>query len=493
MSIPRKWLYIPAIIFLALLLYTSVERSYIINHFPFDRVNDISSYMGNFYFLKAYGYHQVVPNWYNSQYVLFQFYPPMWYFLSYPLLLALGKVELATMVSIYLTFIAALLIAFWIGRNERFSRWQSIGLFALIFANPFVASNFIRLGRPHELLAWVLFFGLFGVIMKYRSKTITWNFLWVSILYASILLTHESVFLISSIAFLSLLIIKSNQERIKIILTGLLAGLLSMFWWLPFLRSLSGGDVFSMTYLFAKRLITFNKLYLVENVTSFIVGAAFLLAFYFYYKTHKEEKPQIFFLPQLIIGILFFTRVVAFIPMLDRIYPDVYNMFLLVHVVYFIFKIDYLQLSSFIRKAVPIALIILALVSALIFIKYIPRSVPHTLEDEETIALLPEVDGKVLILGGNSLPQAFYSYGAMYHNLSTPYGWSDPSVPASYLQKVVEADSFLHGRDCVSFNERLKLLNTTNIISYRENCSALEACGMIEKDRRSLACLYVAK
>ena len=198
-SIPKKWLYIPVIIFLALLLYTVIERTSIVNSFPLDRVNDISSYMGNLHFFKVYGYHAAVPNWYNGHYTLFQFYPPMWYFLTYPVLALTNNVALSTMISIYLTFILALFIAFKIGKNEQFSRMHSLTLFAFIFANPFVISNFVRLGRPHELLAWVLFFMLFYFVLKHRHKEITWKFLWISIPYAMILLTHESVFLISSL------------------------------------------------------------------------------------------------------------------------------------------------------------------------------------------------------------------------------------------------------------------------------------------------------
>lgn len=489
-SIPKRWLYIPVVLFLALLVYAYAERTSIVKEFPFDNVNDLSSYMGNLYFLEAYGYHEAVPNWYNGNYILFMFYPPFWYFLAYPILLMVGNVMLATMLSFALIYLIALFISFKFGKRHGFSRLESLALFAFVFANPFAISNFLRLGRPHELLAWALVLWMFHIILIYWRRPIDRNFFWIIIPYGLALLTHEAVFLISSVLFASLLLVKTNIERVKILSSGILTAIATSWWWIPFLANLDNSDVLGGTYTFAARLLSFKRLYLIENVTSFIIAAAFLLAFYFYFKTNRVEKPFKFFLPQLVLGVLFFTRLIAFVPILNRVYPDIYNMFFLIHIVYFLFKIRFSTLNPIVQKTVSMGLSLIAMLGVVIFIMFIPRSMPHTVQDNETIELMSQVDGRMLILNGKSLEQAYYSYGAIYYNLSTSYGWSNPSVSSSYLSKVADMEDVLSRKDCDEFISRLRFLNTTEVITYDAHCDTLNSCGMSEVSSKSSACLY---
>ena len=498
-KLPLKWLYFPSFVLIIFLIIKLIEKSQIIFYFPFDRVNDLSSYMSNLFFLVKYGYHAIIPNWYNGLYMLFEFYPPAWYFFAYPLYMILGKVETTVIVSMIITYALAFFIINLLGKKLNFSKIERLAIFAFIFANPLAIGNFVRLGRPHELLAWVFFTGLFLLVMIYRKKEIDMKFILLSIFFYSMtLLSHEGVFIVASFLFLPLLIIKSNKERIKIMLIYLISAILTSFWWIPFLKGLAtkSSILGAQSYLFAMRLVPplmFKKLYLIENITSFAAAAFFLIIFYFYIRNSKNRKKElVFFSIPLALGILYFFRIFAYIPFLNKVYPDIYNMFFIIFGIFLLLKTDFRKYSKTIKRLLGYSLHLIPLIAIISFMLFLPGFVYHTQEDKETMSLFSEVNGSLLISESASLSQAYYSYGAIYYNISTPSGWSNPSVPSSHVEKVNNVLKLIKEKNC-SFIESAKEIKTEEIITYNEYCDFIDKCGLDKIDKKEQACLYRIK
>src|SRR3989344_8746879 len=102
-EIDEKAFYLVIILLAIYLLIRLINQSSIINDFPFDFVNDISSHMAKIYFLDQYGFREIVPYWYNG-YDLFKFYPPGWFYFTFPLYKMFNDIQLAAYISIILMF-----------------------------------------------------------------------------------------------------------------------------------------------------------------------------------------------------------------------------------------------------------------------------------------------------------------------------------------------------------------------------------------------------
>lgn len=495
-GINNKYLIVAVLILLGLFIWKFTEKTQIIQEFPLDNINDLSSYLAKLHFLKEYGYHNTVPNWYNAQYTLFEVYPPAWYFFTYPILLITKHITLSTIISMFLLYLIALFSVILLLKKQQLSFIESLLYFSIVFANPMVIGNFIRLGRPHELFGFLSLFIMFAILLLYKNKDLDKNFLWIIIPYSLTMLNHVPIFILATLTLLGLFLSHKTKKDILILSSVfLITALLTSFWWFDFLKfTLSDSNVLSAEYEFAKRLISLNPLYYIENITSFIIGLIFLISFWFYKKTNALTKKEFYFftLP-FIIGILFFSRLVAFIPFLNRLYPDTYNVYLLIYSAFFFIKIDFTKFSYLLRKVVSLSLIFISLISVLAYISLIPGSPQYDQQTKETLNLLKEVEGKFLVLNTEKQSSQFYSYAAIYLNLSTPSGWSNPSVPAEYVEKVESIRFILKQKDCNELNKILKEVKTEEVISYKEDCKTLEMCGLIKKDIKELSCLYQVK
>lgn len=492
-KLESRWLYVPSFLLIIFLIAKFIEKTRIIWEFPFDRVNDLSSYLGNLYFLHAYGFHHIVPNWYNNQYKLFEFYPPAWYYFTYPFYLITKNVESAAILSFLSILIMGFLICWYFGKRFGFSKLERVTFFAFIFANPMAIGNFIRLGRPHELFSWTVFLVFFGILLGYKDRKLDKNFLWIVISYSLILLSHVGVFVLISTLFLSLILTRNWREWKYVLWAGLITAFITSFWWIGFLSGLLRGSVLAEIYSFAYRLTSLRPGYIVENVTSLITPVGFLILFYFYYKTRKESRDSLFFLPQVVLAVLFLSRLIVFVPFFNRIYPDIYNMLFIISASYMLFSIDYDKLGLRWKNLVIAGLVFLPIIAIVAYFVLIPGFTAHTQEDNETLELLKEVEGKFLILKSNSLAEAFYTYGAIYHNLSTPLGWSNPSVPAEYVERIYEIQDLVSKDKCQELRNELKFFNTTSVISYEGYCDVLEECRLKEKIKKQHSCLYLVR
>nr|MBI4157114.1 hypothetical protein [Candidatus Woesearchaeota archaeon] len=171
-----KFLLFPIIFLLGYLIIRLIDFSKLLIYFSFDYTNDLSSYMTILHFLKEYGFHGIAQNWYNGIVVL-KFYSPGWFFFALPLYLLLKDVRIATYISLILMLIIGFVLIWQLGKIEKLSKAKRIGFFVLFFANAIAVGNFIRLGRVTELFAWIVFIGLFLLIIYYKDRNLDLKFL----------------------------------------------------------------------------------------------------------------------------------------------------------------------------------------------------------------------------------------------------------------------------------------------------------------------------
>ena len=478
-KIPDKWFYIAIVLLVVYLIVRLVNQYGIVEEFPLDASNDHSAHMSQVYFLYEYGFGNTVTNWYTylGGYPLLKYYHPARSYLSLLFYYLLGSVEAAVYFSMISIIILGFLSIYYLGKLHGLSKIKRVAFFLFFFASPLMI-GYYRVGRQTEILGllWMILF--IFIILWYKHHKIDKYFMWFIPVYALLLLSHISVFLVSSPLILSLLLIKKNRERIIIILSGIVSFILTSFWSIPFILGLN--DVFIGDFYGLKRTLLplFTMGDIMDKVSSFIVPLIFILIFYFYYRTAKKENDLVFYSVPIIIGVLLMTRLLIFVPYLNRPLPDTHNMLFLFLSIYLFFRIDFDKLSNIEKKMIKYGLIIVPIMGIIISLSWTSFYEGHTQENKDITSLFPYVDGDLIIIGIDGYARPYYSYGAVYYNISTPFGWGEQSVSLEAKEPLADITEDFTKKDCDLFLKDIRFVGGKEIITKGENCGFLIGCGM---------------
>lgn len=464
--------------------------------FPIDAyANDYSSHIANLYFLDVYGYHNVVPNWYNGNYVLFAFYPPLWHYFTLPLYYLTQNVLTATFLSLILMYVFGFLLIYFFCRLNKVTRLNSILFFLFLFANPISIGVFLRLGKLPELFGW-LFFILFSIlIFYYRDKKLDVRFLIFFTLFFSLLMyAHTLVFIISLILVGSLFLIKSNiRERAYIAIGSFFTFILTYPVWYPILSIASKVSETSPSFIPLRWLVSSAQGTFTDKLTAFVIPIVFLALFYFYFVTNnKPRKFLVFFAIPLVVSVLYFTRILVFIPYFNRATPDMYNFFFIFLGSYMFFRINFDKLGYSLKKFVLYSFLIIPIIGIIISSFYTPWFMAHTKQVDDTFSLFPLINKNFVLLNPPKEVSAHgaYSYGPIYYNLSTPSGWSPINLTLEDRQKLNKPDLCAQSFDCNCLKDSLKDLEVKQVISYATDCVLLDSCKFKKIRSSEGVCLY---
>ena len=487
--IKDKWLLVPIVILLVYFIYRLIDQSNLLSYFPMDYTNDISSYMAQLHFLKECGFLNYCPYWYNG-FTSFNFTPPGWFFFALPFYYFFGDVKIATYITMILSFLLAFSVIFIAGKYFGFSKVQRIAFFVFLFATAFSVGSFVRLGRVHELFAWVWFLIFAFLVLYYKDKELDLFSLLIIPSYALIVLSYLSTGVLASLLFLGLFLVKGKREKFKIITYFLVSLLLIAFWLVPFAKGVfTSSSIPSLDQ--NSWLWQIRAEHIFTNIAIFLLPIMFLLLFYFYWKSkNKSRKELLFFIPIIILAIIYFFRLTPFIPIFRNIFPDPYLPFLLFFTLFLFFKIDYSKFNEKIYKIIPILLVVLSIISISINIIHTPKFVvPDDDANKQLQPLLSKFSGSFMIFGDlprTIYPKALYSFAPIYYNLSTPYGWYPEVKEPSYFGIFDK----LNPNDCTEFSKDLTYLNTTHIIGYKNICSRFNECSFSFLENSGDFCLY---
>jgi len=487
--IPQNWLYLPIIILLIYFIIRLIDQSKLIFLFPLDFTNDYSSYMAQLFFLKECGFHAACHYWYNGI-TTFLLYPPGWMFFTYPIYILTNNVQISTFISLILMFIISFVFIWIIGRNESFTKIERLAFFLFYFANAINIGNFIRLGRVTEMFAWMLFIAFAGFILWYKNHKIDKKFIFVSLIFGLITISHQTTTLISSILFLSLFLVKKSEEKIVIFGSFLISLLISSFWWIPYIKSV--GESSMLDYTFTKWLLDFSgDKALLNNLATILLSIILLTTFYFSWKSfNKSKRELIFFSPILLMNLIFVSRIVIFIPVLRNVAPDSFMMLFMFFSLYFFFKTDFDVYSKQLKKVILLGLVVFAIGNVFISLLFTPFFIGYTDYDYETLELVSDVEGRLAILNHpTSYIKAYYSLIPIKYNLPVVGGWSDATVSREYNLKWKSLEETLKSGRCDILEKDLEELNVTYIISYDYSCENLNICNFKQLKTAGNGCL----
>lgn len=490
--IKDKWLIVPFILLGLNLIYRLIDQSKIIFTFPLDSTNDMASYMAQLFFLVKCGFHKFCHYWYNG-FVTFQTSPPGWYFFTLPIYWITKNVQISIYISMILIFILIFITVYYFGRLHKFSKLKRVAFFILLFGNAIAVGNFIRLMRVHELFGWLNFIIIAFTALWYKNKELDKKIYLIIIPLSLAILSHQYLAVLSFVVIFSLFIIKNEfKDKIKLSLISLISLVITSFWWIPFLLNFK--KTIAPELLFSKKLFLFSGQWFWQNISTIIIPIVFCTLFYFYWiSKNKSKKELLFFITPIAISVLLFSRLIYFIPILKHMYPDSLNHMFIFFSIFMLLKLDIWVIPKFLRKAIPIFLILIVLVSIGFNIFYTPFFVDHTNLEKNTLYILNRTTDRFVILGDDyttSYKGAYYSYAAIYLDLPTAEGFYPHSIVMGYGEKLNLMETLFENRKCVELKQNLNYLNVTHIISYEEHCSWLKECGLKEKVRKNNVCLF---
>ncbi len=483
------WLYVPVIILFLYFIYRLIDQSQLLFYFPLDYNNDVSSYMAQLFFLKECGFLNFCSYWYNG-FISFQSTSPGWFFFALPFYYFFGDVKVATYITMILSFLLAFLVIYFSGKYFNMNKIRRLAFFIFMFGNSFAIGSFIRLGRVHELFAWVWFLLFIFLVLYFKDRKLNKFSLLIIPSYALVVFSYLSVGVIASLVFIGFFSVKSKIEKLYVVLYFLISLLLISFWLIPFTIGIfTTSSIPSM--LQGTWLWNFNTSEIFTNIAISFVSLSVFVLFYFYWISHKKSKKELyFFSPILVFVVLYFFRLTPFIPIFRNIFPDPYLTFFLFFSLFFLFNSDFNYFKKNILNILGIILIIFAVLSVTINFIHTPKFiVPDNSIRNNFEPLLNKFNGSFLIFGDypKLYSKAVYSYAPIYHNLSTPLGWYPEVKERAYFDKF---SSFDINSNCTNLLRELKNYNTTNLIGDNSACAKFNSCNFKLIDKKGTFCLY---
>ena len=454
----------------------------IISFFPFDNINDISSYMAQLYFLDVCGFHQFCPYWYNG-FTSFLITAPGWYFITYPLL-KVSNVMVATFLSTVLAYVCGYSVIQYYGKRINLSREKLNIFFLLFFTNAIAIGNHIRRGRPHELWAWVFFMIVMFIVLEYKEKKIDKRFYVIIPAYALTILTYPPVGIIASIGIGSIFLTKRPIKEYAKVLGSIVGSIaLTTFWTIPFVKEITRSSALREVgdNLYRSLYINFSSYNLYTQTILTLVPLTFLISLV-YYKKYTKEKIT-FFYPLIIIAILVITRAIIFIPILSNMIEDIYIMsFLFLTLVITTKIIDKVPL----KRIAYITILIISMLSVIVSATHTPF-IPNqnTQAIQEVKHLLERNDGNFLFINGeNVFSSAVYSYAPIMYNITTPNGWYPHIKDREYITKLQKEPE-----TCEEFHKKTKEFKIESIIAPKGRCKFIKECGWKTTEEGEKFCL----
>lgn len=491
MKFSDKIFLIPIILLGVNFLYRLKDFSEIIYRFPLDITNDLTAYIADIPFFDIYGFFGNVPLWYNG-FTLFNIYPPGWVLFTFPIYKITDHLMLAVFLSTIILFILGFIATWLIGKELRVSTIKRIALFVFIFANPMMIGAILKQGRLPSLMAVVLLLYLFYLCLHFKNREFNWKAIFLPIVYALLILTHQTETILGTAFLLGLFFVKKKQEKIKLVLLMSLSILFSSFWLFHFLQATQ--ETGFLQFSFSSWLIDFQS-YFWNNIAGIFLSLALFIGFYLFYKEKQEKEMLYFFLPVLVFNFLYLTRLALFVPVLKYIYPDPWQDFIIINLSILFVTINYAIFTKEWKKILAIGMILIACASVTYNHLHTPYMEAWDKKGEEAIALVPYInqESHFLMFNENSkelYSRAIYSYAAIYYNVSSASGWFEVNKEYSYILELNTVyRTFLNTEDCENLNTLNKKFNTTEILANGQYCKIIEDCGWDIKEVNGSSCI----
>jgi len=394
----------------------------------------------------------------------------------------------------YLSLIAMLALSFlfiyMLCKHNDITLIKSILFFLLFLGNAHSIGNFIRLGRVVSLFPFMLMIPFFMLILRYKERRFDRYALILIPLYALILISHFQEAILISTLPVGLFLLKSWKERLCIIAGIAAAFLLAGFWLFPFISASFNTSI--LTFKQSEMLWTSEKGAL-RIIPSIMVSLSLFVLFYLYWRQQKSMKDALFYLPLLLLNLLFLLRIYPQLPLLNYIHPDPFITLFIFFALFFLMKLNFSRFSRTFKIAIFSGLCLISILSILISIIHTPWFIEYTDMEKQTISMLKHINGTFTMYGDGghtSYIPAYYSYAPIFLGLKTADGWYPHITAPSYYKLLHDTEKSINERKCEDFALNIKKLNVTNVFGFREICNSLEICGFKLKIKGGETCIY---
>lgn len=476
MKIKGKILFIPIVVFLFIII-ARLKLSYKnFAEFPYYFLGDSSNYLVQVFFLAKYGFHGFVPNFFNG-FVLFNNYQPGWPLFVFPIYLLIKNVPIAMYLGVVLTFLLGFIGVYYLGKVQKYSLTKIVAFYVLLFGNPLSIDIIFNVFRFGEFFGWVLFIPFFTIILYYLKRDLDKKFVLFILFYSLIILTHPYVATLSSFVIIPFFFIK--KEKITIAVSTLISIVITSFWWIPFLSTFSK-PIDGLNQL--KELLALSSVFSYNT----LILLLFIFLFYLFWKNNRKDKVK-FFIPFFVLGVFVLSRLILFIPILNKVPPNSYNIFFLILSLYLFFEIDY---SERFKKIIFVSLI---LVSALSLVIVFSDSKVFLDSDKEVgddlIKLLEDVENFV-ILSSRDTNYIVYAVINNDANIIFPRGLIHFEASSEILRANTEIEKGYRGNNCEVIVNNLREHEVENLLSIEDRCDFFESCGLNKVRQEGGACLF---
>jgi len=372
----------------------------------------------------------------------------------------------------------SLLFFILLGKIENLNYIKSIFLFLVFFLNPASFVSFFALGRLPTLESFALLILGFVILRYYKNKKLDLKFLVLFTIFFSVLiLNHPSVTILYSFLLLGFMLNKKIKENIILISSFIISIALTSFWWVGFIQQ-SGVQLKGFTAINFTNLISYGT----------FISLAFIIIFFIQKKSKKE---LIFYLPSLILSLLYLTRLLTFIPYLNKIWPNAFNLYFTFLATFLLLKTNFKDINI---KRIAITSIQIIPFVVIVFLFLYPTNFTYSEIDKKVLNVMPKINEDVLIVNppNKDIPVAaiLYAYGAIQHNISTPSGFFYHSAPLSLLESLDQVTILVKEKECSKLKKELKELKTPLILTYYDYCTTLKDCNFKEEINDPPVCLF---
>jgi len=491
MKFSDKIFLLPIIILAANFLYRLKDFSEIMYRFPLDITNDLTAYIADIPFFDLYGFFGHVPLWYNG-FTLFNIYPPGWVLFTYPIYKIVDHLMLAIFLSTIILFILGFLATWLIGKEFKISSIKRTALFLFLFANPMMIGAILKQGRLPSLMAFVLLLYLFYLCLYFKDRPFNAKAIFLPIVYALLILTHQTETILGSAFILGLFFVKNKQEKIKLALLMSLSILFSSFWVFHFLQAAQ--ETGFLQFQFNSWLTNFDG-YFLNNIAGILLSLTLFIVFYIFYSQKQEKNLLYFFFPTLLFNFLYLTRLALFIPILKHIYPDPWQDFIIINLSILFVATNYALFTKKWKTILAIGIVCIACASVAYNILHTPYMQAWNTEGKEAIALIPYLnqDSHFLMFNEDSkelYSRAIYSYAAIYYNVSSSSGWFEVNKEYSYILELNSLyKEYQKTENCESLKRLQSQFNTTEILANGRYCEKIKTCGWKIKEINGSSCI----
>ncbi len=491
-----KWLLIPLIGTIIILIIKLIEFSEILYQKSVSVINlgDMTMHTSFLFFLSKYGFHNIVPVWYDG-FKLFQLYPPGWYFFTLPIYRFFSDINLTIFISYIVMLLLGLIASLLLGKYKNLSITKSLVFFALFLINPIAIDYIFSNGRFPEFFAWIIFVFLLAILGFYEhNNSNKYSLILLTITLSILILSHPYVSVLGLFLTFLILLIVRKQNKYNIILAVILSIILTSFWWIPFLQGFLSfpAEVIQITDYQKGQLLDLKNSIISFNTATLL---SWFFIFYAYWTSSKKtKKEKMFYYPLLFLSLLILFRITPFLPLLDQIPPNSYNLFYISISLLTLFKIR--KFSPKIKKIFIISLILLPILSFIVVFHIRPQeSLEFTEQEMKIINLIPQIEGRYLFIDSSLphvAPKNIISIATQNYNLPTPTGIYYPATPKRTYELVAKINKSLNEKNCKELSENLNLLDVKTIISQKQtNCEILKQCSLkqiyLDKD----VCFYL--